>query len=265
MSIKPKALVLNAPGINCNAETGFAFEQAGAETEQVHVSQLQSGERSLDDYHILALSGGFSHGDAIRSGAILGTQLREEFPDELNRFVEAGRAVVGICNGFQILVESGLLPNGKILEPQEKEVSLVHNKKDKFENRWTHMRVEDSSSKFISQATLGCVIELPVAHGEGRLVTNGSLDYTSLMNNRQVPLRYSQKGGMPTEDYPLNPNGSTYGITALCDESGVVLGMMPHPERFTQQRQHPRWRRGDGQFQFGAIIFKNIVDYAKRS
>ena len=267
MSVQPKALILEAPGINCNMETAFAFEQAGALAEQVHITQLDSGERKLDNYQILALSGGFSHGDAVRSGAILGAKLKNHFPEELNRFVGNGKAVIGICNGFQVLVECGLLPKGKITEEEErvKQVSLVHNEKNKFEDRWTYMRVEDSSSKFMNSDELGQVIELPVAHGEGRMIAGGSVDYADLMNNKQVPLRYSTPEGQPTEEYPLNPNGSPYGISALSDESGIILGMMPHPERFIFDYQHLRWHRGEGQTQFGALIFKKIVNYTRSS
>lgn len=266
MSIKPRALVLEAPGINCNIETASALNQAGAEAEQVHISQLIEGDRSFDDYQIFALSGGFSYGDAVRSGAFLGADLKKYFPEELNRFVEAGKAIIGICNGFQTLVESGLLPDGKISD-DPKRISLVHNENNKFECRWTKLMPVGYRSEVIIPDDPRTEVELPVAHGEGR-ITGEDSTLTDLIANGQVTLMYkphitSSSPYASARDYPHNPNGSPYGITGICDPTGVVNGMMPHPERFVTETQHPNWRRGEGKNPFGAIIFKNLVDYAK--
>jgi len=262
MSAGPRALVLNAPGINCNLETGFALEQAGAMADQVHISQLTSGEVSLDHYQMLMLSGGFSYGDDIASGRILGLELRKNLPDELNRFVEAGKAVVGICNGFQALVESGLLPDGRIDEHREKVTTLVTNKNKKFEDRWSRMVVAPSVSQLIPERLEEQVVELPVAHGEGRFVHNDQ-NY-DLFNWGQVVLQYSDIEGNPTEDYPANPNGSPRGVAAICSvHEGTVLGMMPHPERYVTTTQHPNWRRGEGTQPFGALLMQGFVNYAK--
>jgi phosphoribosylformylglycinamidine synthase subunit PurQ / glutaminase len=264
MSIQPNALVLNAPGINCNIETGFALEQAGANVEQVHISQLRDGDRRFADYEILALSGGFSFGDDIASGRILGLELKKRFPEELNRFVEAGKAIIGICNGFQVLVESGLLPEGEITEDRKKVTSLVHNKNDKFECRWSKLVVEPSASFFVSSSDIRPYIELPVAHQEGKLVSTGAFDIQKLYDNDQVVLSYIDECYYEvTEEYPDNPNGSKNGITGICNVDGNILGMMPHPERYITRTQHPNWRRGEGNNPFGAVIFKGIVDYAK--
>jgi phosphoribosylformylglycinamidine synthase I len=257
MNYQPKALVLEAPGINCNVETGHAIEQAGGYAEQVHMSQLQSGDRKITDYDILALSGGFSHGDAIRSGAVLGLELRTRFGEDLNEFVADGRPVIGICNGFQVLVESGLLPNGVIDDTEPKTASLIHNKNGKFECRWVPMHIGESACKFIRPDMYDDITELPVAHGEGRLIIReGSLAPS------QVALRYG-RGPSVQVAYPDNPNGSPDNIAGITDPSGVVLGMMPHPERFVHTTQHPNWRRGEGQIPYGAELFKGIVDYVK--
>jgi phosphoribosylformylglycinamidine synthase subunit PurQ / glutaminase len=263
MSMQPNALVLNAPGINCNLETGFALEQAGANVEQVHISQLRDGDRRFDDYEILALSGGFSFGDDIASGRILGLELKKRFPEELNHFVRAGKAVIGICNGFQVLVESGMLPEGEITEDRQKATSLVHNQNDKFECRWSRLTIEPSACQFIDIDQVWSTRELPVAHQEGRLITTGIFDYQNLYEQKQVVMSYVDENNEVTEEYPDNPNGSQHGITSICNEEGNVLGMMPHPERFVIRSQHPNWRRDEGNSPFGAVLFKGIVDYAK--
>ncbi len=263
MNIIPNAFVLNAPGINCNLETGFAIENAGGSAEQVHISEWQAGEKSLDDFQILILSGGFSHGDDIASGRILGLELQTRFGDELNRFVEAGKAIVGICNGFQVLVESGLLPEGKIDENRQKKLSLVNNQNNTFECRWNRLRLEDSACRFIPKSMFeNAVVELPSAHQEGRIAVSDPNVLDELIAAKQVVFRYVDENGLPTEQYPMNPNGSPGGITGVCDKSGVILGLMPHPERAISTWHHPNWRRGEGQNPFGKLLFKTLIDYA---
>lgn len=256
-------LVLNAPGINCNLETGHAFEQAGATAEQVHISELRDGRANLDDYQILALSGGFSYGDDIASGRILGLELRKRFPEELNRFVGAGKAVVGICNGFQVLVESGLLPDGRIDAERNKRLSLVSNANNIFDDRWGRVVVEDSVCKLTPKDLAGQVVQIPWAHQEGRIAVREHSTINELEANGQIVFRYTDENGQPTEAYPDNPNGSPGGITGICDPSGVVLGLMPHPERAVRREQHPNWRRGEGNKPFGIDFFNSIVNYAK--
>jgi phosphoribosylformylglycinamidine synthase I len=261
--IKPNALVLTAPGINCNEETAFALEQAGASTEQVHVSQLEAGEKSWEDYQILALSGGFSYGDDIAAGRILGLELRTRHAEELDRFVKSGKAIIGICNGFQVLMETGLLPDGEVRQVGEPKVAtLAHNHSGRFESRWTTMSVPNSVSKFMSPELLESVlIDLPVAHGEGRAVYSQGRGFL----REQVALRYVNNVGQATMEYPANPNGSKNGVAAITSLEGNILGIMPHPERFVKQHQHPNWRRGEGTRPFGAIIFKNLVNYIKEA
>ncbi len=256
MSNRPKALVLEAPGINCNLETAFAIEQAGGEAEQVHISELRSGKKRLADYAFLALSGGFSHGDAIRSGAILGLELRKRFGDELNDFVADGRPVIGICNGFQVLVESGLLPDGKIDEAEPKTVSLIGNESGKFECRWVHLAVAQSACRFVRPSAYP--VMLPVAHAEGRFVAPNHP-----LSPNQIVYRYvNEQRGRAT--YPANPNGSPNGTAGITDPSGVVLGLMPHPERYVRRTQHPTWRTpGHAEMPYGTELFEDLIKYAK--
>lgn len=255
MSTRPKALVLEAPGINCNEETAFAIEHAGGDAEQVHISQLRSGEKSMADYAILALSGGFSYGDSIRSGAILGLELRTRFADELNAFVENEKPVIGICNGLQTLVESGLLPNGSIAADQEKAASLIGNESGKFECRWVHLTAAKSACRFVIPSN--SPLTLPVAHAEGRFVSP-----KKAIPQEQTVFTYTTDTG-ESPNYPSNPNGSPDNIAGITDPSGVILGMMPHPERFIQKNQHPNWRQKVVDRPFGAVLFENLVKYAK--
>lgn len=260
----PNVCVLNAAGINCNEETAHAFERFGADTEQVHISQLRSGDRTLADYQILALSGGFSDGDAIQAGRTLGLELKTQLSDELNRFVTLGGLILGPCNGFQVLTETGLLPDGTIEPDQLKKLSLVHNARGKFVDNWQYLLTEKSRCLFAQPGDIGEVIELPVANGEGRLVAKDSHAMaTELAHNGQVVFRYAKSDGIVTEEFPDNPSGSLRGITGVCDPSGQILGLMPHPERFIDKTQHPNWRRGLGQVPFGGLVIKQMVEVAK--
>jgi phosphoribosylformylglycinamidine synthase subunit PurQ / glutaminase len=257
----PNALVLQAPGINCDEETAFALDQAGANVEKVHIRQLNNGERSWDNYQILAFPGGFSYGDDIASGRLLGTEIRKKHAEELDKYAKSGKAIIGICNGFQVLVETGLLPSGEVRVDTPKNATLTHNQMGRFESRWVDMHVNRlANSYFVNQETLGEYIELPVAHGEGRLVFAPN----SKTEPEDICLQFADENGSITEDYPANPNGSSEGITAI-SANGNILGMMPHPERFVSRYQHYNWRRGQGNIPYGAIIFKNIVKYAKES
>lgn len=251
----PRGLLLEAPGINCDAETGHAFEQAGGEAIPVHISELLDGSVQMTEFDALLASGGFSYGDTIRSGAILGRILRERFADDLNTLVERGSPIVGICNGFQILVESGLLPDGQISDAP-KQVSLIYNQGGQFECTWSRVKIGESACAFIRPELVDTVQDIPVAHGEGRFVAPAIEIPTE-----QVVMRYANSDGTIATAYPDNPNGSPDGITAICDPSGVVLGMMPHPERALYTHQHKGWRRGVGANPFGAVLFKGIVDH----
>lgn len=260
----PNVVVVNSAGINCNDETAFAFEKFGANVEQVHMSQLLSAESDLTDFQILVLSGGFSDGDAIQSGRTLGLEIKKGLGDKVNAFVERGGLGIGICNGFQILTEIGLIPEGKIELSQPKTLSLVHNSHGKFVDNWQNLRTEQSKCLFAQPDDVGELIELPIANGEGRLIAKDTdLMARELAMNGLVVFRYCTSSGVATEDFPDNPSGSLYGITGVCDPSGQILGLMPHPERFIDTKQHPNWRRGLGKTPFGGLIIKKMVEVAR--
>lgn len=263
MSMTPKAFVLTAPGTNCEQETKNAFEFAGGEAEIVQISRWRSGEFSLDDYQTLLLPGGFANGDDISSGRLVGLEMRTRFAEELNRFTEAGKAVVGICNGFQILVESGMLPDGRIEPERNKKISLVNNEDNHFRWTWSKLKVNDSVCRYIGDELVGRIIEMPSAHGEGRIAASDMFDILDLEEAGQVVFNFVDAQGEPTEAHPDNPNGSPHGITGICDKDGIVLGLMPHPERALLPTQLSNWRRHGSEVPFGEAFFKSIVEYAK--
>jgi len=266
---KPKVLVLRAAGTNCDMETAFAFSEAGAAVERVHINQLKAKadngrDRSLRDYHILALPGGFSYGDDLAAGKILANELKYTLADELKDFIKKGKLIIGICNGFQILVKSGLLPGNS---NSEQEVTLTINDSGKFEDRWTYLKNQKSkikNQKCIWTQGLPEVIYLPVAHGEGKFMAKDKTVLERLENNGQVVLRYCDEKGNPAQ-YPDNPNGSENAIAGLSDETGRIFGLMPHPERHSFGWQNPRWtRRGLKKEGDGLMIFRNGVEYARK-
>ncbi|HTE57801.1 MAG TPA: phosphoribosylformylglycinamidine synthase I [Verrucomicrobiae bacterium] len=266
----PSVCVLNTAGINCNEETAFAFELAGAETEQRHISELSDHDLQLSDYQILALPGGFSYGDAIASGRILGLELKTRLRDQVDDFVSIGGLVIGICNGFQVLVESGLLPDPVSRPEGPKAASLIPNKTGDFQCRWSDLRVEASACAFANPITMGGdYVELPSAHGEGQFLQPTPDEYKKLADQGQIVFRYCGEDGEPTAGFPDNPNGSPGGITGICDPSGNILGMMPHPERFVVPQQHPNYHRykalGQTIVPHGLPLFEAMVDYAQDS
>ncbi|MGQ9497752.1 MAG: phosphoribosylformylglycinamidine synthase I [Desulfotomaculales bacterium] len=257
--LKPRVCVLRADGTNCDEETAFAFAEAGAEAELVHVNQLRWGERRLRDYHILVIPGGFSYGDDIRSGKILAVELTSYLKEELFAFVEQRRPVLGICNGFQVLVHTGLLPYG---EPHTRRASLVGNDSGQFECRWVDLVIGKSPCLFTAGLE-GRVVTLQVAHAEGKFYAPA--DELETIEARQlVVFRYADTGGRPTETYPANPNGSLHAIAGICNPSGTILGLMPHPERYVKSWQYANWRRGWRGEPHGLAIFQNAVAYARQ-
>ena len=257
--LKPKVCVLRSAGTNCDNETASAFLLAGADIKLVHINSLVSKEIILNDFHILALPGGFSYGDDVASGRILANELRFKLVEDLRRFINAGKLIIGICNGFQILVKSGLLPGGIDLKQN---TSLITNDSGKFEDRWVYLR---SVGRCIWTKNLKQIIHLPVAHGEGKFITQDKDTLKNLKINKQIVFQYSDLDG-ELSGYPDNPNGSLENIAGITDLTGRILGLMPHPERHIFSVQHPRWtaelasRHGDG-----LQIFKNGVDFIKEN
>ena len=236
---RPRVLILRAPGTNCDEETAFAFEAAGAIAERLHVRRLLEQPRLLMNFQILCLPGGFSYGDDLAAGRILGNLVRNQLADLLQEFRDSDRLMLGICNGFQILLKTGLLlpddPNSGSL------ATLAWNASGHFEDRWVELVATSEKSVFFRGATSMC---LPVAHAEGRFVARDSGVLDRLERNGQLVLRYAGPSNAAGEvAYPFNPNGAARNVAGICDETGRVCGIMPHPERHVDALQHPRWTR----------------------
>ncbi|MDD5097016.1 MAG: phosphoribosylformylglycinamidine synthase I [Candidatus Omnitrophica bacterium] len=255
----PKVCVLRSAGTNCDQETAAAFKMAGADVNLLHIASLATGKHKLDDFHILALPGGFSYGDDIASGKIFANELRFKLADVLRKFIADGKLIIGICNGFQILVKSGLLPGEADLNQT---TSLIINDSGKFEDRWVYLK---PGGKCVWTKGLKEIIYLPVAHGEGKFITQNKSVLSQLKKNKQIVFEYCNVSG-DFSGYPDNPNGSIENIAGICDETGRVFGLMPHPERHLSGMQHPRnWNLKSKKEGDGLQIFKNGVNYIKKN
>jgi len=252
-----KTIVLRAPGTNCDVETVFAFEQADSAVDLVHVNQLIRHERQLADYQILVIPGGFTYGDDIAAGKVLANELKLKLGEDVMRFFEAGGLILGICNGFQALVKAGFLPdphNGG--QPQ---VTLAANDSGKFECRWIHLAVNKESPCVFTRGMESMYV--PVAHGEGKFVAE-----SDILADINVVVRYADEQGDTGAGYPHNPNGSVDSIAGICDSSGRIFALMPHPERHIRGTQHPQWTRfGAKQYGDGFPVFQNSVRWVQQS
>lgn len=257
----PRALVLRAPGINCDRETAQACRLVGFTTDLLHINQLIKAPEHLLDYDFLVIPGGFSYGDDLGAGTLLAKNLIIHLGQQLHQFIDKGRPVLGICNGFQVLVRAGLLP-GHLPDPTDAtsdslSASLIGNASGQFECRWVTLSVQPGPCIFTKG--IEHPIELPVAHGEGQFVLADDECLTQLHINGQAPLLYTEPGaGQQDVSYPYNPNGSTGNIAGICSDQGNIFGLMPHPERYVHALQHPLRRNG----QDGLLIFKNAYNYA---
>ena len=232
---RPRALVLRAPGTNCDEEAAHALIRAGALAETWHINQLIESQADLDRFQILTIPGGFSYGDDLGAGRILATRIATTLGGALRRFHDRGGLVLGICNGFQVLVRSGLLPGGS-----SGPTTLAANESGRFEDRWVGLLPTPGLSPFV---TFSEPIELPVAHGEGRFLMSDLTQLNAMESAGQVVLQYAGRDSRPTQDYPANPNGSARAVAGVCDPTGRIFGLMPHPERFIEPWHHPRWTR----------------------
>ncbi|MCD6304000.1 MAG: phosphoribosylformylglycinamidine synthase I [Planctomycetes bacterium] len=259
---KPNALVLRAAGTNCDRETQFALRQAGFEAERVHVYRLMERPDMLGDCQFLVVPGGFSYGDDVSAGKILANQMIHRLAGPLNEFVAAGKLVLGICNGFQVLIKSGLLPWGEASPASlQRDATLTWNDSARFEDRWVHLRADSDKCVFLPK---GEIVTLPVAHGEGKFVTSDDAVLDRLRQADQVALRYVDHQGRPG-GYPVNPNGSVDDIAGICDPTGRVMGLMPHPERFVDVTHHPQWTRRPVERADGRLFFERAREYLRRA
>lgn len=263
-----RALVLTGFGLNCDLETAYALTAAGARAERAHLNSLIDGEEKLSDYQIFVVGGGFSWGDDHGAGVIMAMRLKHRMKDELLAFVESGGLVMGICNGFQVLVNLGLLPG---FEPRElrREVALINNDCGSFRDQWVRLAVNRSSPCVVTRGI--DEIELPIRHGEGKFHAEPPV-LQALVDRQQVVMRYAGPDGRPAHgSFPHNPNGSVADIASICDPTGRIMGLMPHPEAYNHWTNHPDWtslkeecKREGRPFReegHGIKIFRNAVSY----
>lgn len=258
----PRVLILRAPGTNCDEETAYAFELCGAKAERVHVNRLIENPALQARYQVLCIPGGFSYGDDIAAGRILASRLNRHLSDMVGAFVDSGdRLVLGICNGMQVLMRLGVLASP---------ATLTWNDHGRFEDRWVHLAVDHTPCVFLRDIER---MYLPVAHAEGKFAVAEPQHLTELREQGRLALRYvmGESGGLRDAPlpFPHNPNGSQANAAGLCDASGRVFGLMPHPERYVDFTQHPRWTREPGRAGGeakpdggdGLAIFRNAVGW----
>lgn len=257
---KPNVCILKTDGTNCDMEMSNAFDEAGGDASIVHVNELRSGLKNLADYDILAIPGGFSYGDDIASGKVLANELNSYLHNQISDFVTAKKPILGICNGFQVLVRMGLLPFGL---SDRQVASLIDNESGHFECRWVELKPQKSVCKFFQPDDFSFQsIAMQVAHGEGRFYANEEV-IEQIEKNKQVIFRYSSILGTKNTKYPDNPNGSINDIAGICDPTGLIVGMMPHPERSICSF-HPNRDKADISRLYAMKIFSNIIEYSKK-
>jgi len=272
-----KALVFTGYGLNCDYETDFSLKTAGAQSHRVHINEVidrvkHDPEAALADYHMLVLGGGFSWADDHGAGVLMASKLRNHMGKEIERFIREGKLILGICNGFQVLVNLGLLPAFEN-RYRERRAAVTFNDSGNFIDQWVHLKVNTRSPCVFTRGV--STLELPVRHGEGKFYA-ASEDIQRLFQNNQVVLQYADQNGHEANGrWPQNPNGSLRDIAGICDPSGRIFGLMPHPEAFNHFSNHPDWtrkreasvRRGKQDLPFegeGIRIFRNAVEYLRR-
>jgi phosphoribosylformylglycinamidine synthase I len=264
---KVKALVIVGYGLNCEAETSHALTLAGAEVEQIHLNDLIGDKKRLEAFHLLAFIGGFAYGDHIAGGKVLANRLQSSMSGELKNFIQEGKLIIGICNGFQTLVKLGLLP-GLDGDYETQQVTLTHNDSGVFRNAWIRLKTDPETKCVFTRGVDD--LEVPIRHGEGKLLVRNDRVLEQLKSEGQVVFRYAHpRTGEVTMEFPHNPNGSVDAIAGLCDPTGRVFGLMPHPEAYSSPYNHPLWLRqklngslpAEGA---GLKIFKNGVAFLKK-
>jgi phosphoribosylformylglycinamidine synthase len=252
----PKVLILRAPGSNCDGEAQFAFEQAGALAERVHVNRLRENPKILHRFQILVIPGGFSYGDDAGAGKILAVQMANFLGEEIRKFRDKEKLILGVCNGFQVLIKSGII----IPADEDGPLATLAFNTHGYQDRWLYTKVTSDRCPFLKGID---TMHIPMAHGEGNFVCRKEWILRGLEQSGQVVLRYVDEHGRPG-GFPVNPNGSQGDVAGLCDATGRVLGLMPHPERHVLPTQHPRWtREGLKKEGNGLQLFRNAVEFFK--
>jgi phosphoribosylformylglycinamidine synthase I len=255
-----RVCIITGFGINADYELQRAFNMVGATGTLIHITDIIERPQTLRENHIIAFPGGFSYGDHLGSGKVFGTLFKKHLKVELQEFIAAGKLVIGICNGFQVLVKMGILPN--LAGGWKQEVSLIHNDSGKFEDRWVLLKTNPASPCVWTRGL--DELEFPVRHGEGKFVIISPSIRDSLVKQNLIALTYASASGVEP-GYPANPNGSVLDIAGISDASGRVFGLMPHPEAFLIPENHPRWTREKIQESDGLMLFKNGVEYIKET
>ncbi len=268
--MRPRVLIPTGYGLNCEDETAYSFFLAGARVKKIHLSDIFAKPIILSDYQILAMVGGFSFGDHISAGRVLANRYKHFLSEELKRFIGAGKLIIGLCNGFQSMADYGLVPgfDGDYLSQL---VSLAPNSSGVFEDRWITLKANPDSPCIFTKgiSAHANLLSLPIRHGEGKFTTMDENVLAKLRLNKQIVFQYVDPStGKPTQAYPLNPNGSVDAIAGICDPSGRVFGMMPHPEAYNSPYNHPDWihQRFEGSLPeegLGLQIFKNAIAYIR--
>ena len=253
---KVKSIIVRTAGTNCDMETAFALKQAGSEVDLVHINVLKKDREILSKYHILAIPGGFTYGDDIASGKILANEMKNSLKKELLDFISKGKLIIGICNGFQVLVKMGILPNINGGGSFDIESTLSLNDSGKFIDKWVDLKKNnDEEDICVWTKSLPEKISVPIAHAEGKFIPKNTKVLRALFKNKQIVFTYTD-----------NPNGSIEDIAGICDPTGRILGMMPHPERHITYLQNPNWQRGISEgMGIGIEIFKNGVKFARKN
>ncbi|MCO6437379.1 MAG: phosphoribosylformylglycinamidine synthase I [Phycisphaerae bacterium] len=267
-----RVLVLRTAGINCDEEIVHCWRLAGAEPVLMHLNAVAADPSVLHDVSVVTIPGGFSYGDDIAAGAILAQRILQDLADPLRRLVERGGGILGVCNGFQTLVKAGLLPGGDFGRDS---VTVTFNDRARFEARWVRLEVCADHCVFLNAGPAAApqprstpprrFMELPVEHAEGRVITASAEVTRRLGDQGLIALRYVDESGR-YDSYPANPNGSVEGIAGLCDATGRILGLMPHPDRHFVSTHHPLWtRRPAADTPDGLAFFLNAVEYWRRT
>jgi phosphoribosylformylglycinamidine synthase subunit PurQ / glutaminase len=261
--MKAKALIITGFGLNCENETKAAFDYCGAEVSLVHLNDILNNKVSINSYHFLSFIGGFSFGDHIGAGTVFANRIKYSLTEELINFINSGKLIIGICNGFQTLTRLGILPDFKGFKLPKQSIALDWNDSGVFRDDWVNIKIEEKCPCVFTKDIK--TLEVPIRHGEGKFVANEET-INFIEDNNLVAMRYADKNFLPTAEFPANPNGSINNIAGICNTTGRIFGLMPHPEAFLSPYNHPDWIRQkeldklpkEGQ---GVQIFRNAVKF----